>query len=324
MNRIALIGAGNIGSRHLQAMARLDMPIEIYVIDSDPISLEMAWNRYSQVAAKTDQKLFLIDSLSKLPKEIELAVIATNSDVRASVVKQLILQTEVKYLIMEKFLFQRRDDYRDVSGLLNERGVMAWVNCPRRMWPIYKSIKAQLGEVSQIELSVTGSNIGLGCNAIHMVDLFSFLSGETTITVDAGQLDKEIAESKRAGYYEFTGRLTGAGERRSRFEVNSYKGIGVPLMIELRSSDYRFRINETSGVISIFRKKAEWREETASFAPVFQSELTNVAIEQILTKQQCELPSYEESARLHLQLLEAFMGFLKNEHKWEKSLCPIT
>ena len=46
---ILLIGAGQIGSRHLQALALSDINIEISVVDSSTASLAVAKDRYKQV-----------------------------------------------------------------------------------------------------------------------------------------------------------------------------------------------------------------------------------------------------------------------------------
>ena len=42
MKQIALIGAGNIGCRHLQALTRLDREAHFYVMDTSAAALERA------------------------------------------------------------------------------------------------------------------------------------------------------------------------------------------------------------------------------------------------------------------------------------------
>ena len=47
--KIVLVGAGNIGSRHLQALALLDRDANIQVIDTLESSLKLAEERFNSV-----------------------------------------------------------------------------------------------------------------------------------------------------------------------------------------------------------------------------------------------------------------------------------
>ena len=49
MKNVAIIGAGNVGSRHLQALKAVDFPLSIMVIDPDLNSLAIAKERYNSI-----------------------------------------------------------------------------------------------------------------------------------------------------------------------------------------------------------------------------------------------------------------------------------
>ena len=49
MINCAIIGAGQIGSRHLQALAQLNSPARIELVDSDPKALAMSEKRFLEV-----------------------------------------------------------------------------------------------------------------------------------------------------------------------------------------------------------------------------------------------------------------------------------
>ena len=55
----------------------------------------------------------------------------------------------------------------------------------------------------------------------------------------------------------------------------------------------------------------------------FQSQLTNIVIEEILDTGDCGLTPYQESARLHKAFLEPLSAFFR-EQGFEEGLCPIT
>ena len=49
MYNIAIIGAGQLGSRHLQGLKLAKLPIKIQVVDSSAESLAVAKSRYEEV-----------------------------------------------------------------------------------------------------------------------------------------------------------------------------------------------------------------------------------------------------------------------------------
>ena len=48
--KIAIVGAGNIGSRHLQALAKVNYNLAITVIDPSNEALKLANERYNEVS----------------------------------------------------------------------------------------------------------------------------------------------------------------------------------------------------------------------------------------------------------------------------------
>ena len=49
--RVAIVGAGNIGGRHLQALVLSERPLEVYVVDPSPGALGHAAARVDEVAS---------------------------------------------------------------------------------------------------------------------------------------------------------------------------------------------------------------------------------------------------------------------------------
>ena len=49
MKNIVLIGAGKLGSRHLQALAKLSISATIYVIDLNSNAIEVAKERFHEI-----------------------------------------------------------------------------------------------------------------------------------------------------------------------------------------------------------------------------------------------------------------------------------
>ena len=78
MKNIALIGAGQLGSRHLQALAQVKQPISIQVIDSSSDSLKVAEARFNEVSSNFKGKISFHNDISSLEKNIDVAIVATN------------------------------------------------------------------------------------------------------------------------------------------------------------------------------------------------------------------------------------------------------
>jgi hypothetical protein len=322
MKTITIIGAGQLGSRHLQALAAIKEAITIQVVDASEDALKTAAIRFNEVSAAFTGEISYHTSLSELKKEIAVAIVATNSKVRRAVVEELTAHSNVKNLILEKFLFPVAADYSVIEKLITDKKVNTWVNCPRRMMSFYQQLQQELK--GPIHFSMIGSAWGLGCNGIHFLDLFAFLTKTTTITLSHQLIDKKIIESKRPGYVEFTGTITGyAGA--STFHITSFAQ-QQPSQLVINSETARYTIME--GAVSKVRKSTaenSWKEEELTFNMPFQSSLTTTLVEQLLQTGTCELTPYQESAALHLIFLNNLISFLQIEtHTNTINECLIT
>ena len=175
MINIAVIGAGELGSRHLQALVKLPGDGIIQVVDPKNNSLEVARQRIEQVSSSFTGTITFLNNISELADELDIVIVATNSNVRKNVIVEVLTCKKVNYLILEKFLFPRIEEYQIVADLLVKCKTIAWVNCPRRMLDFYNELKKTLN--GNIHIAVTGNGWGLGCNGIHLLDLMAYLTG---------------------------------------------------------------------------------------------------------------------------------------------------
>ena len=142
---IAIIGAGQVGSRHLQGLGKVDRSITVSVIDPNPSSLETAKTRFLEMPNNINiQNILYSETLEVLNGVVDVAIIATNADVRRNVVEKLLEQINVRYMILEKVAFQSVEDFEFVKAILYKRGIKAWVNCTSRIVPYYMSVKKEL------------------------------------------------------------------------------------------------------------------------------------------------------------------------------------
>jgi len=323
VHNVILIGAGQLGSRHLQGLMKSTLPLRIEVVEPSPENSRVAYERAKQILA-AGKELVFHESIEEVTcDEAGLAIVATNSDVRADVVTQLAGRVSVKSLLLEKVAYQSADTFERQIALFNGLKMKVWVNCPRRIYDFYRLLAEELKDSDRISVSVTGSNWGLGCNALHFIDLFGFLTSSNDIRVDYTALDREIRESKRRGFVEFTGRMGFSGSR-GVLHLSSLNYSELPVIIEIASDKVRRIISEVQGYVVTYRGSEGFRPEIAVTRFPFQSELTDRVAEEILLTGSCGLTGIEESYIHHSLLLPLFNTHLYSLRGAQPVNCPIT
>ena len=117
---ILISGAGQLGSRYLQGMAKCNSPLRIFVHDCNKRSIELAKQRWDEVSSQNNiHKVSYITSLKKLPRTIDIAIVSTTADVRLSAVNDICKNTNVNYWVLEKVLVQSENDLDKLISIIN-------------------------------------------------------------------------------------------------------------------------------------------------------------------------------------------------------------
>lgn len=306
--RITIVGAGQLGSRHLQALQNVRQPLEIHVIDPSPVSLKIAEERFNAVAAGAPHTVRFGTSLEPTDG-IDVAIVATNADVRAAAMQALLEASAVRFLILEKLLFTRSGDRRAFQRVIDD-GPLAWVNCSMRMMPPYEAIRAELG-TGPIDYRVSGSRYGLVTNAIHYIDHVAHLSGCTDFDLDARGVEGLPIPSKRAGFLELNGRLVARFADGSRCDVVCYADGDAPTLVEIFTPERRYIVRESEGRMWSGAAAGQWHWEDRDARIPYQSEMTTQVIESLLAAGRCALSPLADSLRLHDLLLDPLRAELR-------------
>lgn len=328
MNKIAIIGAGQIGGWHLQSLGLIDRDIAISVFDPSDSSLELAKKRFEELPEnKFVRSVSYSKTLDILDHDIDIAIVATNADIRRRVIEQLLQKVRVRFFILEKVAFQSVADFEKIMELLKDKKSKAWVNCSyRRMYPFYQEMRKSFRAGEQIFFNLWGNDWGLASSGIHMLDLFFYLTGCSSIRLDGSRLDRAVQNSRREGFIELTGTLRGTTDNGSEITLLDYQGMSAQYtyFIQILSRDSNFIIIEDEGkaLSSLRTNKWKWNEYSLSFPG--QSRLTHLVVQQILDTGDCALTSIEESFYSHNAMLTTFINHLEivTGKKYDK--CPIT
>lgn len=324
MFKVAIIGAGELGSRHLQGLVKSSLLLSIEILDNNKNSLEKAKKRAEEMHYNRNIiSLKYITKIEQISCEIDLCIIATTANVRLEVLKNLISNIKVKNLILEKILFQKLSDFEAASDLLSKNKINTWVNCPRRLFPVYKDIKKLIRPNEKLTFTVIGGDWGLACNSIHFIDLLCFLNSNEEFEFQPSPF-MEIVESKRKDYLELVGTLVGYQSNGSDIVLHSRKDNSTGLKIQILSKSYFWEVDEIKGEAYISSNNYSLDKEYSNFSIPYQSELTHLVCEDILLNGRSSLPSWETSVVLHKHLLTKLLEVFRNKIDASLDYCPIT
>jgi len=323
MHKLAIVGAGQLGSRHLQALSKLSGENDIYVIDPLESSLETARQRFNEVCPQVFRgQVNYYQEINKLPAKLDVVIIATGSRERFDVLCRLLKHCTVDSVVLEKVVFHNLAYFEQAQELLRKTQTKAWVNCSRRMWTSYQKLKNMLEDEIIIEFIVNGSSWDIGCNAIHHLDLFSFLSKQEVTELNPAGLKQGFRESRRKGYLEFDGILTGSTAEGAYVRLSSSDAVlAEDMTINILCNTAKVEINESKQTVRVRREKSRWELEEFSLDILYQSQLSHLFVEKILTTGSCDLTPFSECIHNHKILIKALAAHLGYENK---AVCAIT
>ena len=318
MYKILLVGAGQIGSRYLEGLAKLNINFELIVIEPNLDSLNTAKSRWTSACVEgRDYNIKWLNKIQSQKYEMDLAIISTSSVDRYNIVKNVSETFLPKYWIMEKLLAQSKKEI-DLIIKATDKSHGAWVNISRRLNTWHKRIASEFNFKGPIKVIKTGGLWGMACNSIHLIDLVCWWTGEKILSIDTDKLDKNWIKSKREGYFEITGEMTAKFSNGSSLILRSNKNFDNEFIKVYLRDNKEILINENEGfLISPNGKKSNGSLQ-------LQSELTAPLIKKLILESNCELPTLNISAQQHSVFINSMLKHWNVSQKLEDSKVPIT
>ena len=311
---LLLIGAGQLGSRHLQSCLKYGQSLNIYVVDNLEASLKLSEARALEIENKACHKVHYLTDIAAIEESsFDYLIIATGASVRFKILEDVLKLFTIKYAILEKVLFQDLQSYIDAAQLIQNTNLTAFVNCPFRVYPFFKEIKHKY---------VGGEWVGLACNSIHYLDLLSFLSDEKLRSINTEQLDDGYVNSKRAGYIEFTGTIKASFELGACLSFEAIKDSEQDSIIEISNGRYRVLVDELSGKYKVFEN--EELIVSSRYSTIYQSDLSHLMIDKIAQTGKCGLISFDDSVQLHQKFITKLLKHYNKFSTNTVSILPIT
>lgn len=316
--QIFIAGSGQLGSRYLQGLLKSNLNIETIVFDTKKESLALAKESIiGSFEDKSNHKVHFIEDLKLVPTNLDLAIISTPADSRKDAVQNLTQKSSVSFWILEKVLAQNAQDLTElIQFTLKSKRV--WVNFPRRVFNLYKKLKIQLLPSEKVTMKVQGKSWGLACNALHFIDLLTWLTGESLVSIDTTKLNRLWVPSKREGYWEIDGNLTGSFSNGSLFELHCNSELSENIQIELIQDSKKWDINEGNGECKC--SNGDIVKDTLPYQSGFTAEI----VDKILLESKSDLPNLEEAVHIHRIFLDALLLHWNQVNKKKLDLLPIT
>jgi hypothetical protein len=321
IKNILVIGCGNIGSRHIQALAKLPFDTHIEIVDPNLNSHKIAQSRLNEINYNKEKHEFLWHvSISELKqKHNDLVIVATTALNRLPILKKL-LPNNSKFLI-EKMVCQSVKEYDELVDLMKKFNAKGWVNTPLRYFESWNKIKEKMNTSKPLYVSIIASNVSaLGTNTIHYLDLFSWFTNNYKINLNGEFLINKLFPNKRGNnLIEFAGTLIGKNLDNSSISLTFLPDTKIPTTVNIVNDDNHIFVNETEQKSFNFAKNQE-----LEFKFEHVSSTTNKIVSDIILKDSCNLTTVENSYFLHREIINTFNKHIKKITNKELEQCPIT
>lgn len=314
MSRFLIIGAGNIGFRHFQALNSLSGANEITLVDPRISERQAVF-----AAEKKPQTTLHFESdLERVQlnrQNFDFIVSAVTADVQQKWVDRWGSLAGMG-ILLEKPIAQHRANLEPFTSLSKADGAHLYVNCIRGFWPGYQKLKSKLSEISSpVHLEIEGTEWGLACNGVHMIDLFRWLRQLDSTQVRSSELTLSRLAHKRGPHFEeFTGKavienklgdrltlISNAGVQTTSCEVRAFHAQNSkPFFVSDESTDrVRWMANEQIA-------------EEEGLQTLHVSRTTAIVAERCLARKPVdEMPSLEEAIESHRALYAILEAGLK-------------
>ena len=297
MYRVLIIGSGQLGSRHLQAVASLPFVETIDVVDPRSEGLTLGRQRLKEITDLQPHIRFnWLARLEDAQLDGDLCVIATQAEGRYALVEKAATLGYRRFLL-EKIVTQSVAAYDRLLALARDKRLSIWVNCKSRAHPIWKHVKARIEPDASVLYSSIGGNHGLANNGVHMADLFVFFTGTTDIGSAGSRIDSVRHATKR-GQFDLSGTLQASTDKGRHFTL-SYASDHVESPVDVvMTRRYRWVVDQMKRQAFEGVASEGWELRPIPFeGNLSVSHMTKAFASDILQQGKCELPTLASAIR---------------------------
>ena len=313
--RVLVVGFGIMGCRHVQAFLDDKNKYEVHVLEPSESNIK---ENLTKINAEYDDCIWY-NNIDKIPL-LDIAIIATSSKPRFEIIKKL-LEIGYRKFLLEKIVFQSEQQFNIVLQLIKDVNAVVYCNFVNRYFVAYNKIKKELSNSeNKTHITIHGGEFGLGCNAIHHIDIFQYLTDNNNLILNKVKIGISKAKNRRGDIYkEFSGFMGFKNNKSDSIRIISEIDYGGGITINIRNGDTNYFLNEQTKMF-YYENKKQFNSEKFSVIPT--SKLSNIIIDDIF-KNNCRLTKLDETYVAHIELFNVFNTVLYDKNSSE-ILCPIT
>ena len=325
--RVLIVGCGQLGSRHLQAIVQIADIAEIFVFDPHPQALKMGQARVAEVPqANRNLKITWDTELRSDFSSGDLCINAMQAQNRCAMVQRVYEELGYRNFLIEKVVSQSVEEYESLLNFSSTNRLSIRVNCKSRAYGIHQYIKSKLNPEEPIIFSAVAGNHGLANNGVHEADLFVFHDGCREMILTGQRIDQKLHSSKRGGsIHDLTGTLTAVSEKGSECIISFDFGHTAPDTLFLLSASCRFMVDHFTKFALESYAKDNW---TWKQVPIHEDWMVSFMTKQfagdILRTGTCALPTLKDCYPAHKFILNALLPHFHQLLDKELEYCPVT
>ncbi len=324
MKKILIAGLGNIGKRYLEGILKINFPLDIHIYD---INKELTEKFIKEINGTNNKSKLhnvkFFDFSKKYSKKIDLLIVSTTSDVRYEILNLFISRFQIKNVILEKIVFKNKNEYLETSKISNLTKI--YLNQGLRYNPDYNAIKDKIDSSKKVDLVVKGSNWGLACNSVHILDYFMDITKSFNVSfIDTSSLI--VKESKRNGFVEFVGTIKGMNYKGDTFSISCTEDLNQELKFQkieiYNDSNYYFTDSFNRTIKYTLNKDVKKEKKLKTH---YISDYSTELIWNIVSNKNICLPEFNDYCKFNINYLSFFQAQLSriNPNK-DWSDVPIT
>ena len=305
MKYILIVGLGNMGKAHYEAILKVKTKKRIYlfdIIESQSKSIKLINNDLN----KTE----VCKNLDEIVKKIDLLILSTTAEGRYSILIDILSKIKVNKILFEKFLFQKLVEYNKTKKILAKNNIKAWVHLPLRLAPIFNLVKKEITKNNTFILRSLGGDWSMASNIIHSIDLFTFLTNSKSLQILHKNFDqKKLNSKKRKKYDEVSGNIYAKGINNHYLEISKDRLSQRPKEFELISKNSHIIISNNFIYIRDIKR---WKFIKNKFQFPSLNQIGDKILGDILINNKSALPKFNDAIISHQVVFSLFKNILKN------------
>ena len=254
--RVAIIGLGRMGQRHVEVAQRLGMEI-CGLADVNSQVLKEVKNKYQITATAFTDAVGMLESIRP-----QVLVVATTAPTHAPFVIAA-AELGVRFVLCEKPLATSLAEVDAIQEARDRYGIRVAVNHQMRFMDQYTRVKKLIGSKELgplVSIIVAGSNFGLAMNASHYFEMFRYITDQKVDKIQAWFDNVNLKNPRGEQFEDRAGRILARSANGESLFIDFSENAGWGLQLIYICRNGQIFVDELSGEMRVAARQEQYRE----------------------------------------------------------------